>query len=236
MIENTNRIAAFTSSDIFALCTNDKTGKGIGSKGQSYITEKKIELRMNRSVDVETYSRSMAWGLFLEQRVFDLLGFEYELCSQNTDSHPTISHWSGSKDFIVPGKRIAELKCYEPKNFALYTDAILKKDIAFLREEFPKEYWQLVSNSIICQVPNAEAITYMPYKSELPIIREMAENYDGADQWKYRFIAESPDAALPYLPDGGYYKNLNRFEFEVPKEDKDFLTSRILLAKNILLS
>ena len=74
----------------------------------------------------------------------------------------------------------------------------------------------------------------MPYFSELEDIRTMAENYDGGDQWKYRFIVESPDAELPYLPDGGYYKNLNKFEFEVPKEDKDFLTERVELAIELL--
>jgi hypothetical protein len=85
-------------------------------------------------------------------------------------------------------------------------------------------------------VPNAEAISYMPYLSELDEIRDMAANYEGEDQWHYRFITESPSAFLPYLPDGGYYQNLNRFEFVVPQEDIDALTARVMLAKNLLLN
>jgi hypothetical protein len=74
----------------------------------------------------------------------------------------------------------------------------------------------------------------MPYESELEEIREMAENYDGNDQWKYRFIAESHKSALPYLPNKGYYKNLNIFEFKVPEEDKKALTERVLMAIQLL--
>jgi len=148
--------------------------------------------------------------------------------------HPTIKGWSGSKDLIVPGLKVSDIKCYEPKNFALYTDVILKKNIELIKLEFPKEYWQLVSNAIINNVDSAEAITFMPYESELEEVRQMAENYDGPDQWKYRFIAESDKSSLPYLPNGGYYKNLNIFEFVVPQEDKEFLTNRVLKAIELL--
>ena len=70
----------------------------------------------------------------------------------------------------------------------------------------------------------------MPYKSELEEIQEMAANYDGLDMWKYRFIYESEWWELSVLPDDSYYKNLNSFEFEVPKDDIDFLTERVELA------
>jgi hypothetical protein len=200
----------------------------------TYIEEKRIERRMGRSIDIESYSRPMAWGLFMEMIVFSHVGMKYVIASQDSDYHPTIKGWSGSKDLIVPGESIGEIKCYQPKKFALYTDAILKKDVALLRSEFPEEYWQLVSNAIINDVPNAEAISFMPYLSELTDIRELAENYDGEDPWKYRFISESPDCELPYLPDGGYYKNLNRFEFEVPQEDRDALTIRVVESLKLL--
>lgn len=236
MVENQNRVVNFTSSQIWKLMTNGKAANTIGAPGRTYIEEKKIEMRMGRSIHIESYSRSMAWGNFLEARVFDLLEFGYELTSDKTDLHPTISGWSGSKDLIVPAKKIADIKCYEPKNFAQLTDVIIAGDLEKFKEEFPQEYWQLVSNAIINQVPVAETITYMPYFSELEILRDMAENYDGEDQWKYRFIAESPSAALAYLPDGGYYKNLNRFEFTVPQADIDALTARVMMAKGLLNS
>src|SRR5690606_39171938 len=131
-----------------------------------------------------------------------LIGMEYKITSNKTDIHPTIKGWSGSKDLIVEGVKVSDIKCYQPLNFGRYTNVINSKNIALFKEERPKEYWQLVSNAIINKTPKAEAISFMPYESQLEEIREMAENYDGADQWKYRFISESHKSALPYLPDG----------------------------------
>lgn len=227
MVENKERIAHLTSSKIFKLIKVDAKGN-FQKPGETYIQEKRMEKRMNRCLDVEKYAKQMAWGHFMELFVHkNHLDIYYEKTATETDRHPTIKGWSGSKDFIVVRKKISELKAYEPKKFGAYTDALLTKDISIIRENFPEEYWQLVSNAMINNVPNAEAITFMPYKSELDEVRKMAENYDDYDQWKYRFIWESEDKALPYLPDGGYYKNLNKFEFEVPKEDKELLTERV---------
>lgn len=229
IVENIDRIGNFTSSNIYKLMAEDKKG-GFGVPAITYIEEKNLERKLGRSIETDAYSPDMAWGSFLEQRVLDLLGFEYSMSSSETDVHPTIKFWTGSKDLIVAGVKISEIKCYQPKNFAKYTNALLTKDPEFIRDNFPKEYWQCVSNAIINEVPNAEPITYMPYESELPEIREMASNFDGPDQWKYRFIAERDKSGLAYLPDGGHYKNLNIFEFEVPKADKEYLTERVLLA------
>jgi len=78
-------------------------------------------------------------------------------------------------------------------------------------------------------VPNAEAISFMPYENELEELREMANAYEGADVWKYRFIFDSDKSALPYLPDSKNckFKNLNKFEFEVPQKDIDELTAAV---------
>ena len=254
--ENKERIGSFTSSNVYKLIPmgsepmneeelhkhkedNPKSRKknkdaGFSDAGLTYIKEKQIEIRMRRSIDVEAYSKSMFWGSFMELFVFEKLGLGYEITSDETDVHPTIKHWSGSKDLFVKGKKIAEIKCFQPKKFALYTDSLLSESVENIKEEFPKEYWQMVSNAIINDVPNAEGITYMPYESDLKEIREFAENYEGADQWKYRFIYESPKCELAYLPDVGYYKDLNRFEFEVPDKDKQLLTSRVEEAITLL--
>lgn len=234
MTENKNRIARFTNSQIYKLMTNGKGVHGFGAAAITYIEEKNLEIKLGRSIKTETYAKDMAWGNFLEQYVFHLLPFGYEWTGTKTDSHPIINCWSGSSDFKFTGG-IAELKCYQPKNFAQYTDALLSKDIQLIKKDFPEEYWQMVGNAIINGVDIAEAITFMPYRSQLPELREMAENYDGPDQWKYRFIAEGEDCDLAYLPDGGYYKNLNSFQFEVPKEDKEALTERVLLAEKLLI-
>jgi hypothetical protein len=238
ILQNTQRHGNFTSSNIYKLLSKDKSGKGFGTPALGYIEEKKIERRLGRSITTDTYSRDMAWGLFLEQRVFSLLPEGYSLESQTTDIHPTIDCWAGSKDLIVKGVKVSDIKCYQPKNFAQYSDAIISADLNVLKDNFPKEYWQLVSNAIINEVPKAEAICYMPYKSEIPFIQEMAYNYkDELTQWKYRFIYESqaPNyVELAYLPDGCSYKNLNIFEFTVPQEDIDLLTEKVLLAKTFL--
>lgn len=234
MIDNNKRFARFTSSNIYKLMTNGRAKGTLGSPALEYIKEKRLETRLGRPLEIETYSRAMAWGIFLEQRVLDLLGFEYQLVSDETKTHPEMDLWAGSQDLLVEGKKISDIKCYQPKNFALYTDALMLGDIENLKKEFPKEYWQLVSNAIINNVPNAEAITYMPYRSELITIREMASNYMEDDQWKYRFIYEEKDENLAYLPDNGYYKNLNKFEFTIPEEDKLALTERVKMAIELL--
>jgi len=232
--ENKDRIGNFTSSNIYRLMTEDKKG-GLGKPALTYIEEKNIERRLNRSLETETHTQPMAWGNICERRVFDLLSIEFEHMGNVTKMHPTIDYWAGSCDLIVTGKKICEIKCYQPKNFAQYTDILLQKDVTLLREERPEEYWQLVSNAIINGVNAAEAISYMPYRSELDAIRDLANNWEGEDQWKYRFIPEKTDAWLAWVPDGGYYKNLNRFEFEIPKEDIDLLTERVKLAGAMLI-
>lgn len=233
--ENKARVAAFTNSKIFKLMKNGKGPGGIGSAAVTYIEEKNLERKLGRSLDVDAYSKDMQWGSFLEPRVHSLIDFGWELVSNETIVHPEYPFWAGSKDLGVPNKKIGEIKCYQPKNFALYTDALMTQDVATIRETCEEEYWQAVGNAVINGVPVAALFSYMPYQSELPEIREMAEMYDGADQWKVRFIAESPDSSLAYLPDGGYYKNLTSFEFEVPQEDIDALTKRVVFCASLLV-
>jgi hypothetical protein len=234
IIENKARIGNFTNSQIYKLMTIGKGPGGIGAPALTYINEKKIERRLGRSISVNAYTRDMAWGHFMEYIVFDKIEFGYELSSSDTLHHPTIECWKGSCDFTMAGVKIAELKCYQPKNFSLYTDALMIGDIDNLKSNFPEEYWQAVGNAIVNQVDKAELITFMPYKSELDNIRSMAENYDGDNQWHYRFIYESDDSSLAYLPDNGYYKNINCFEFIVPEEDKKVLTDRVNYCHTLL--
>lgn len=236
ILKNTNRVGNFTSSNISKLCTSGKGLNGFGAPAITYIEEVNLERKLNRSIRTDTYSKDMAWGNFLETRVHELLEFGYDLVSNETVTHKQIPFWAGSTDLIMAGKKIGEIKCYQPKNFAKYADVLMKKDVAILKLECAEEYWQLVSNAVVNNVKIAEAIAYMPYESELSIIAEMAEDYDGKDQWKYRFISESEKSALAYLPDDGFYKNLTRFEFEVPKEDIEFLSEKVKLAGTMLVS
>jgi hypothetical protein len=238
MIDNQNRISRFTSSQIYRLCSSVKNGDPT-SAFYSYIEEKIYEKALGRSIETGVYSQSMAWGKFLEKRVNDNLGMEYSLISKTTFVHPKYPFWSGSPDFVVHGLKVAELKCYEPKNFASYGTALLSSDTEIIKEKHPKEYWQIISNAIIQGVGIGEALLYMPYESEMEEIRSLSENPDylqqiGMSPWEVRFITEKTNSQLAVLPDDSKFPNLIRFEFDIPQKDAEFLTKRVLMASKIL--
>ena len=111
---------------------------------------------------------------------------------------------------------------------SFYYEVIMEaQSIDVFKKEEPEYYWQLVSNSILEGKKYAELIVYVPFQSELMDIRIACDNYEGADQYKLRFIAESSDEELPYILDGGNYTNINKFKFEVPQIDIDSLTQTI---------
>src|SRR5699024_3866824 len=90
----------------------------------------------------------------------------YHLKSQGTVLHPDkkfSDYWGGSCDFeyLQGGKItfISELKSYQKKKFAQYTDCLLQKDTEHFKKNFPDEYWQIVSNCIIHNVDFGEAIS-----------------------------------------------------------------------------
>lgn len=236
--KNEIRIGRFTSSKIFELMKSGKGESGFGATAITYIDKKRRERRMGRPLEIEKYSRSMAWGKFMESRVHELLGIAYESVGDITLPHPTNEYWAGSPDLkIMRESIVADIKCYEPDNFSWYVDSLTKAngDTEIFKKECPEEFWQLVSNAIILGVENIRAVVYMPYFSELSIVRDMASSYEGHDQWKYRFIEESDYTELPYLPDGGHYKNLNVFTFKVKEEDKQALTERVESAVKLLI-
>jgi hypothetical protein len=80
----------------------------------------------------------------------------------------------------------------------------------------------------------------MPYKSEMEQIRELAQDPEylsqiGLEPWQVRFIIEKEDSQLAVLPDDCKFKNLNIFEFEIPSEDKIFLTKRMMDANKLII-
>lgn len=229
ILENNNRVGNFTSSEIWRLMTYNKAKTDFGAQGLSYIQEKRIERKLGRSISMNKGTQSTKWGNFLERRVHDLLPLSYKSVSKVTLQHPEYPFWCGSPDNVEEETlTVADTKCYEPQNFAEYNDVLKVNDTELWKAEFPKEYWQLVSNACILGYKNIEAIVYMPYKSELDVIRDMVINYDEPDQWKYRFIVECSDYELPFLPDGNeHYKNLNIYRFTCPESDKLALTERV---------
>ena len=243
MIKNKLRIGNFTSSEIAALMKTGKGANGFGAPAITYIEETNIERRLGRSITDESNARPLTWGKLLEGRVFDLLGIDYTLSSTETEQHPNIDFWTGSKDGKkqnVPGGCIIEIKCpitlksYCQLVQALYDGLTGMAAMEVIREthkDGEKFYWQCVSNSCISNTKYAELIIYMPYYSELPAIKMLADGLPNA-YW----IAMAGEDELPYLLDGGYYKNLNVISFEVPQSDKDLLTANVLKAGKMLIN
>lgn len=258
MINNIARIGNFTSSEIVALTTVDTSGKKFGKPALTYISETNMERRLGRSVDDEKVAKALTWGKLLEGRAFGQLGLEYILSSTETDTHPTIPYWSGSKDGLKldVGRTVADIKCpltlkslcqlVDPLYYGLTGIAAMnairkgfvdQDGIAHEKhKDGEKFYYQLVSNAIINNCKYAELIVYMPYKSELEDIRLMAQLVDASQLSKHYWIAMAGEDELPYLLDDGYYKNINIIRFEVPEADKKLLTDCVLRAGEMLIN
>lgn len=250
MILNKERIGNFTSSQIAKLMTTGKQTDGFGVAAITYISEKRMERLLGRSITDEVNARPLTWGKVLEQRVFQLLGLDYTYSSEETDVHPEIDFWSGSKDGTREGKdrAVIDIKCpITLKSFCqlvmpLYCGLEGGEAIDAIRNGFEHEgvryekhksgedyYWQLVSNAIINGVDYAELIIYMPYHSELSDVKALAENNPNGS-WIF-FALENE---LPYLLDGGHFKNINVIRFKVPQCDKDLLTANVKKAGKLL--
>jgi hypothetical protein len=229
--------------------------KSFGDAAITFIEECNVERRLGRSITDECNARALSWGKLVERRVFDILPTDYDLRSLETLIHPTIEGWVGSPDgfHYWMYKAVCDFKCpLTLKSFCRLVDLWNMGGMDAIRfglveqrgahtihhKKHPdgeKFYWQLVSNAAITGCDHAELIVYAPYKSELEIIRELARNIDVANPFKFKWISDASDDELPFLIDGGHYKNVNVMRFEVPFLDKQFLTERVLLAKELLV-
>lgn len=247
MINNVARIGNFTSSEIVALTKKAKDGKNFGAPALTYIAETNMERRLGRSLTDEATAKPLTWGKLLELKVFDDLGMEYILSSTETDVHPSIPYWAGSKDGIKfdEGRTVADIKApITLKSFCQLVDPLYEgltgmdamNAVRDNHKDGDKYYFQLVSNAIINDCRFAELIVYMPYASDIEDIKFRASNVSGTQMGKHYWISMAGDDELPYLPDGGYYKNLNIIRFEVPAADKLALTKDVLRAGEMLIN
>lgn len=242
---NALRVGNFTSSEIAALMSNDRTGKKPGAPYINYINECNIERRLCRSISEEVTARALSWGKTVERYVFNILGTEYSLVSNETLPHPTIDCWYGSPDNIKYVANIAETVCdikcpLTLKSFCQLVDAWSSDGIEGIRNEHKdgeKFYWQLVSNACITGCEFAELIVFAPYRNELDDIRSMVNNPSMPDIETHnaKWIAFALDDELPWLIKGGHYNNINIMRFKVPESDKQALTDRVIMAKNELV-
>lgn len=253
IITNSLRNGNFTSSEIVALTTTNRKGDDWGAPALTYIEEKNMERRLERSLTNESNARPLVWGKLLEGRVFDILGIEYSLNSQETLRHELIEYWCGSPDGFKYdlGKTVMDIKSpITLKSFCqlvqpLYDGLTGMDAMNAIRNGYKdsngvdhaahkdgeKYYQQLVSNACISKSKYAELIVYVPYESEIPDIKLLA---DGVPNCMWIQFAEATE--IPYLKDGGYYKNINIIRFEVPEEDKDLLTACVLKAGKMLIN
>lgn len=233
-MDNSKRHGRFTSSQNHKATASLKSGKP-SQAYFTYVAEKAVERSMQRTADTKVKVRAMLWGKLMEIVLFNLLGLEYKMVHKQTLVHPDYWFWSGTPD-LKTDKKIGEIKCYEPKKFGLLSMCLLKKNVALLKENFKEEYWQCVSNACLLGVNRAELIAYMPTKTELKEIIEQVQegNFlerNGLDPTDYIFwFNENNIESLPYLPDDSPMSSVNSFEFDVPREDIDFLTERLISA------
>jgi hypothetical protein len=238
-MNNAIRNGNFTSSEIVALVSNDKSGQMPGAPYHTYIKECNMERKLGRSLTGDVDAKPLSWGRLNEKRVHELLGTAYEYCSSKTLSHPTVECWKGSPDHIFHHPEeghydaVCDVKCpHTLKSFCELVDAGLSGGIEAIRKTKygEKYYWQLVSNACITGHKYAELIVYAPYQPELSAIKQLA---DGDP--RYYWIQFANDDELPFLIEGGHYKNLNIFRFQVPSKDKMFLHSRVEMAAKELI-
>ena len=231
-IATLNRNGNFSSSNNWKLTTRGKDGKSFGKPALTYIQEKNLERKLGRPLQKEVSAKETSWGNLVEKRAFDLLPLDYKLESKTRYSHPIIPNWTGAPD-NTGEIFVGDIKCpFTLKSFCLAVDTF--GDIEKFKDEKPENYWQLISNAILTGKEYVEIVYYVPYLSELSIIREMAENFDG-DQNKISWINWAQDDDLPYLIEGGHYKNLNIFRFKAPQEDIEFLTESVIAANKLLV-
>lgn len=228
-----SRVGNFSSSSIYHLMSDGKAKGSIGKPFYTYVEEKKWEIKLGRPLNKDTGGRPVLWGKFIEPRVFELIETKYQLVSEERYTHPDFPRWVGCPDLIAENV-VSDIKApYAIKEYCRKADIILSNNVEALKKEYPENFWQLVSNSILSGKPIAELIIYCPYLSELVEIKESVRMFDG-DQNKFAWINWASDEELPYVLPDKYYKNLYKMEWEVSAEDKAALTERVKAAIKLL--
>ena len=243
MNNSITRIGNLTSSEIHRLTTKNRKGDGFGAPALEYIEETNMKRLLGRSLNADMSSRPTSWGNICEAIVFEKLGLDFTYSSQLTDIHPTIPYWVGSKDGTREGteRAIIEIKCpFTLKSFCQLVMPLYRNPemagievmnaIRAEHKDGDKYYYQCVSNAIINGCDFAELIIFCPYKSELAEILALAEGNPD-----YKWLSYASEGELPYLKDGGYFRNLNTIRFEIPQADKDFLTECVTKAGELLI-
>jgi hypothetical protein len=217
--------------------TKNKAGTDFGAPALKYIKQTKQEMKLGRSIKNDFEAKQTSWGTFLENRVFrKLLDSSYQdVTKEGRLFHSEIKHYSGVPDFLKDTDTVADCKC--PFNLEKFCDKMeALEDYGKFKEEFPEDFWQLISNVVLLRdngidIKYIESINYMPYLSELPDIRIAADG-DRSMRW----LDYTEDKGLPWLPDGGHYKNINIVRFRPMERDVGEFIDTIKKSVDLLLS
>lgn len=239
-----NRVARLTSSKASLFVVPGKGEFGFGTGAITYINDKKKELEYGRGLSLPINKQEILWGKLWEVWVHWQLGPEYELVIDRTTIHPKYSFWAGSEDFQlkIDGGGISELKAYQMSKSFDYSKCLEKKDVSVLKDEYADEYWQIVSNSCIHGTKYGEAISFMPTQENLIEMRQMLEETDYVekhlkdDPFKYKWVYDKDLWDLPFIPSHSELHSMVKFRFEVPVDDKIFLTGKMIKAGKLLLA
>jgi hypothetical protein len=238
------RYGRFTSSEIHKLVKKGRSKADVFSApGKTYIFNKMMEREIKRSTNQDIFSRPIAWGHLMEVYADKELPLNYERVSTDTKVHPEYDFWAGTPDYFVKKDNkvvgIAELKGYGLERHFKYAKTINEGNVEKLKANHPDEYWQIVSNACIYDVNIGVAMAFCPNSELLEKIQKDLEETNileanDLDPWKYRWVTEEKKSNLNWI-DHGPTSMLSVFEFEIPQEDKDFITERVILANETLL-
>jgi hypothetical protein len=231
------RIGNFTSSEIYKLMTSGRAKGSLGAPALTYIDHKRMERKAQRELKEESNARPLMWGKLLEQRINQLLGIQYRPFNDETIKHKDIDYWFGSPDNkkFDEGGTVGDTKCpFTLLSYCTFAECQTIEDVRANHKDGEKYYWQLVSNSILLDTKYAELIVYCPYQDELAAIKQLADNYLGNPN-DVAWINWAEDSQLPYLNRQGGYTNIHIVRFEVPQQDKQAMTDRVIEAGELLL-
>lgn len=250
-----SRVGNFSSSNIYKLCSKGRGSASVENVGASfytYVKEKKREKKLKRSINSKAFTRPIIIGIVFELYVFNRkLNTDFEnLNDKKRSVHTELDNWTGLADtFRRKDLVVGDIKC--PSSLIKFCDLIenTEEGLESFKINHPDFYWQLVSNGILTGVDNAELLFYIPYLSEMKDIKEFVSNIteeqlpNDLDIFQIEWITHEINAYLefgknpiqiPYLPNDCEYKDFNTFAFEIPKEDKEFLTERVRMATKLL--
>jgi len=212
------RLGMFTSSTISDLTSN---GREKGEYGRPFYTlceEKAMEVILKRGIENPMRVPATDWGNLCERFAFDLLPLDYAFNIKRY-THLNLP-WSGIPD-SMNANHVGDIKC--PFTLKSAFGMAMLRTGEEVKEHVPDYYWQLVSNTILCNRSKAELDIFVPKITRATEIMEEASSSESLIRFK--MIHE-----LPFLPVDSDFPELTRIAFEIPESDMLFLEARIIAA------